>query len=435
MRKIGFLAFIIMLMSMVASAQAEVRANSVSITPFVGFYDFESNEYDFDNSVTVGLRAGYNFTKNLGVEGFVHFVPTETQVDPISGDDDVYLYGYGVEGLFHFFPTSAVVPFLAAGIGGIHYQVDGDGAEIDDMNKFAFDYGAGLKVFLPEKVANFFFADDLALRADVRHVIPMNEHYNDLMTTIGINFAFGGKDKCVDTDKDGVCDNRDKCPDTPADCEVDDDGCPVDSDKDGVIDCKDKCPNTPAGCKVDKDGCPYDSDKDGVVDCLDKCPDTPVGCKVDKDGCPLDSDKDGVIDCKDKCPGTPAGAIVDKDGCMREKITIELKVEFDTDKSVVKDKYRDEIKRVADFMKQYPNTKATIEGHTDSRASDAYNLRLSNDRANAVRNYLVKEFGVEASRLNAKGYGESKPIATNDTEEGMQKNRRVWAVLEAVEVK
>jgi len=405
MRKIGFLAFIIMLMSMVASAQAEVRANSVSITPFVGFYDFESNEYDFDNSVTVGLRAGYNFTQNLGVEGFVHFVPTETQVNPVSGDDDVYLYGYGVEGLFHFFPTSAVVPFLAAGIGGIHYQVDGNGAAIDDMNKFAFDYGAGLKVFLPEKVANFFFADDLALRADVRHVIPMNENYNDLMTTIGINFAFGGKAKCVDTDKDGVCDDRDKCPDTPADCEVDDDGCPVDSDKDGVIDCKDKCPNTPADCPVDKDGCP------------------------------LDSDKDGVIDCKDKCPGTPAGAIVDKDGCMREKITIELKVEFDTDKSVVKDKYREEIKRVADFMKQYPNTKATIEGHTDSRASDAYNLRLSNDRANAVRDYLIKDFGVEASRLNAKGYGESRPIATNDTEEGMQKNRRVWAVLEAVEVK
>jgi len=375
MKKIGFFAFILMLMTMVASVQAEVRANSVSITPFVGFYDFESNEYDFDNSVTVGLRAGYNFTRNIGVEGFVHFVPTETQVYPIDGDDDVYLYGYGVEGLFHFFPTSTIVPFLAAGIGGIHYQVDGNGAAIDDMNKFAFDYGAGVKFFLPEKVANFFFADDLALRADIRHVIPINETYNDLMTTIGINFAFGGKDKCVDSDNDGVCDDRDKCPDTPADCEV------------------------------------------------------------DKDGCPVDSDKDGVIDCKDKCPGTPAGAIVDKDGCMREKITIELKVEFDTDKSVVKDKYREEIKRVADFMKQYPNTKATIEGHTDSRASDAYNLRLSNDRANAVRDYLVKEFGVEASRLNAKGYGESRPIATNDTEEGMQKNRRVWAVLEAVEVK
>lgn len=435
MKKIGFLAFILMLMTMVASAQAEVRANSVSITPFVGFYDFESNEYDFDNSVTVGLRAGYNFTKNIGVEGFVHFVPTKTQVYPITGDDDVYLYGYGVEGLFHFFPTSAVVPFLAAGIGGIHYQVDADGAAIDDMNKFAFDYGAGVKVFLPEKVANFFFADDLALRADIRHVIPMNENYNDLMTTIGINFAFGGKDKCVDSDKDGVCDNRDKCPDTPAGCEVDDDGCPVDSDKDGVIDCKDKCPGTPAGYKVDKDGCCLDSDKDGVDDCKDKCPDTPAGCAVDKDGCPLDSDKDGVIDCKDKCPGTPAGAIVDKDGCMREKITIELKVEFDTDKSFVKDQYRDEIKRVADFMKQYPKTKATIEGHTSSPASEAYNQKLSERRANSVRDYLIKEFGVDASRLKAIGYGELRPIATNDTEEGRQKNRRVWAVLEAIEVK
>jgi OOP family OmpA-OmpF porin len=435
MRKIGFLAVFMMLIAMIASAQAEVRAGSVSITPFIGLYDFETDEYSFDNSFTVGLRAGYNFTENLGLEGFAHFVPTKTSVYPITNDDDVYLYGFGVEGLFHFFPSTAIVPFLAAGIGGIHYQVDAKGAGIDDMTKFAFDYGAGIKFFFPEKVANFFFADDMALRADIRHVIPMNDTYNDLMTTIGLTFSFGGKEKCVDSDKDGVCDDKDKCPDTPAGCKVDENGCPVDSDKDGVIDCKDKCPNTPEGCPVDKDGCPLDSDKDGVIDCKDKCPNTPEGCPVDKDGCPLDSDKDGVIDCRDKCPGTPAGAIVDKDGCMREKITIELKVEFDYDKFIVKDHYRDDIKRVADFMKKYPNTKATIEGHTDSRGSDAYNIRLSNNRANAVRDYLIKEFGVEASRLSAKGYGKSRPIATNDTDEGRQKNRRVWAVMETVEVK
>jgi OOP family OmpA-OmpF porin len=137
----------------------------------------------------------------------------------------------------------------------------------------------------------------------------------------------------------------------------------------------------------------------------------------------------------DKCPNTPAGAIVDKDGCMHEKVTIELKVEFDTDKSIVKDKYRDDIKRVADFMKEHPHTKTTIEGHTDSVASDAYNQKLSERRANSVREYLIKEFGIDASRLSHKGYGESRPIATNDTEEGRQKNRRVWAVIEATEIK
>ena len=203
-----------------------------------------------------------------------------------------------------------------------------------------------------------------------------------------------------------------------------------------MIDCLDRCPDTPQGCAVDKEGCPVDLDHDGVIDCRDKCICCETqGCPVDQEGCPVDSDKDGVFDCRDKCPGTPAGFKVDKDGCMRAKATVELMVQFDTDRSIVKNEYRDDIRRVADFMKEYPNTKAVIEGHTDSVASDAYNLRLSNDRANSVRQYLIKEFGVEASRLTSRGYGESRPIATNDTDEGRQKNRRVWAVVEEIEIK
>ncbi|MCK7467375.1 MAG: hypothetical protein MZU91_04005 [Desulfosudis oleivorans] len=273
--------------------------------------------------------------------------------------DNVRIGGYGIEGLYHFFPESRVVPFLAVGIGGIHYDFQAAG----NMNKFSVDYGAGVKLFFPDSVAKFLWADDVALRADVRHILPLNDTYNDFLYTAGLAFSFGGKDKkCVDSDGDGVCDDRDKCLNTAAGCAVDDDGCPIDSDRDGVIDCLDKCPDTPAGCIVDKDGCPIDSDKDGVIDCLDKCPDTPAGCIVDKDGCPIDSDKDGVIDCRDKCPNTPAGAIVDKDGCMHEKITINLNVEFDYDKYDVKDKYRDEIKKVADFMKEFPKTTAAIAG-------------------------------------------------------------------------
>lgn len=274
-------------------------------------------------------------------------------------------------------------------------------------------------------------------------------------------------DSCADSDRDGVNNCLDKCPSTIRDCAVDAEGCPLDSDKDGVMDCMDICPDTPASCKVDSYyGCPYDSDKDSVIDCLDKCPDTPrgcavdkegcpvdldndgvidcldkciccetQGCPVDKEGCPLDADKDGVFDCRDKCPDTPAGFKVDKDGCMRAKTTVELMVQFDTDKSIVKNQYRDDIKRVADFMKEYPNTKAIIEGHTDSIASDAYNLRLSNNRSHSVRQYLINEFGIDASRLISKGYGESRPIATNETDEGRQKNRRVWAVVEEIEIK
>jgi OOP family OmpA-OmpF porin len=117
---------------------------------------------------------------------------------------------------------------------------------------------------------------------------------------------------------------------------------------------------------------------------------------------------------------------------VQEKVTISLNVEFDTNKAIVKDKYYDEIKRVADFMKAYPETNAVIEGHTDNVGKEAKNVQLSQDRANSVRQYLIDKFGIDASLINAKGYGPNKPITSNDTKEGRQKNRRVQAVLEAM---
>jgi len=119
---------------------------------------------------------------------------------------------------------------------------------------------------------------------------------------------------------------------------------------------------------------------------------------------------------------------------MKEKVTISLNVEFDTNKAIVKDKYYDEIKRVADFMKEFPDTTCEIGGHTDNIASAAYNQKLSEKRANSVRQYLIDKFGIDGSRLTAAGYGLTKPIATNDTIEGRQKNRRVEAVMEAMRI-
>jgi OmpA-OmpF porin, OOP family len=207
-----------------------------------------------------------------------------------------------------------------------------------------------------------------------------------------------------------------------------------DSDNDGVLDNLDKCPGTPAGVKVDQDGCPLDTDGDGVYDYLDKCPGTPAGVKVDQDGCPLDSDKDGVYDYLDKCPGTPAGLKVDKDGCPVQ-VSITLKIEFDTGKSDIKEKYHEEIKLVADFMKKYPQTNTVIEGHTDNVGREAANVKLSQSRANSVSAYLIAKFGIEKDRLQAVGYGPQKPIASNATAEGKQKNRRVQAVINTVEKK
>ncbi len=239
---------------------------------------------------------------------------------------------------------------------------------------------------------------------------------------------------------------------------------PVDSDSDLVFDnydyrydlhfkstqYYDKCPtSTPIGVKVDRYGCPPDTDGDGVPDYLDKCPGTPMGMNVDKDGCPPDSDGDGVPDYLDKCPGTPAGVKVDKDGCpsplvqkivpqaasameaaIVEKGRVTLNVEFDFDKSVVKKSYHEEIGKLAEVMKKYPDLKITLEGHTDNVGGSAYNEQLSQRRADAVKKYLAEKFGIEASRLSAKGYGLNRPIASNATKEGRQKNRRVEAAAE-----
>ena len=175
-----------------------------------------------------------------------------------------------------------------------------------------------------------------------------------------------------------------------------------------------------------------DSDNDGVLDNLDKCPDTPAGAAVDKDGCPLDSDKDGIYDYLDKCPGTPAGVKVDKDGCPTQ-VSITLKIEFDTGKSDIKAKYHNEIKNVADFMKKYPQANTVIEGHTDNVGNEATNVKLSQARANSVKAYLIEKLDIEKNRLQAVGYGPKKPIASNATAEGKQKNRRVQAVITTVD--
>jgi len=253
-----------------------------------------------------------------------------------------------------------------------------------------------------------------------------------------------GKDGCpLDSDKDGVTDNLDKCPGTPAGITVDKDGCPLDSDRDGVADYLDKCPGTPAGVKVGTDGCPLDTDGDGVTDNLDKCPGTPAGVKVDTNGCPLDSDRDGVADYLDKCPGTPAGVKVDMDGCppvvavpahvkaaaakrFCSKPAV-LAINFDTDKSDIKPEYHDELKTVGDFLMYFPNAKGEISGHTDSVGSNAYNEKLSDRRAESVGSYIRTTFGVNPGRIATKGYGETKPVASNKTKDGKAKNRRIEA--------
>ncbi|MCZ7626583.1 MAG: flagellar motor protein MotB [Candidatus Methylomirabilota bacterium] len=227
-----------------------------------------------------------------------------------------------------------------------------------------------------------------------------------------------------DSDGDGVPDSIDKCPNTQVGVKVDADGCPLDSDKDGVPDYKDRCPNTPAGVKVDATGCPLDSDGDGVPDYLDKCPNTPAGMKVDATGCPLDSDGDGVPDYKDQCPGTPASVQVNQLGCPKREPIVLKGVNFEFNSAVLTPQSLTILDGVAEILTKHPDVQVTIAGHTDSVGTAPYNKKLSQRRAESVRNHLISR-GVNAANLTAVGFGEEQPIASNDEAEGRAKNRRV----------
>lgn len=197
---------------------------------------------------------------------------------------------------------------------------------------------------------------------------------------------------------------------------------PRDSDGDGVLDDDDECPDTPRGVAVDSKGCPLDSDGDGVPDYLDKCPDTPRGVAVDARGCPLDSDGDGVPDYLDKCPDTIPNVMVDKDGCALKHT---LQIEFDFDKADIRAEYSGQIAEAAAFVKRYPETEILVAGFTDSVGDEDYNRELSMRRAEALKNYMVENFGISREQLHPRGFGESRPVASNETEEGRAQNRRV----------
>jgi len=201
---------------------------------------------------------------------------------------------------------------------------------------------------------------------------------------------------------------------------------PQDSDGDGVPDDKDQCPGTPAGAPVDANGCPLYSDGDGVPDYLDKCPGTPSGVKVDPDGCPLDSDGDGVPDYLDKCPDTAAGMKVDANGCppAGDTLAIVTNVNFDFDSAKIRPDSEQKLDRVVSILKDNPDVRVRVEGHTDSTGPEKYNLGLSFRRAESVKAYLASN-GIDANRLSVVGYGEAKPLVSNKTRAGRAVNRRV----------
>src|SRR5437899_1485821 len=304
MRRFGLLAAVV---TLAAGRLAAQHAGQVEVGAFGSYTRYDAT-FGLAHKIGGGVRIGYLLGSIVGVEADVLFQPeytvtppggTTSTLEPLIGSASLVINAVHANRLMAYvlggyslldFGTRAPYRFTDHGVHG----------------------GAGVRLFLTERIA---------LRVEGRAIYSPSTQSTfgpktatHFLGTAGLSvFHLGVPSK--DSDHDGVPDNKDACPDTPAGAAVDSKGCPIDSDRDGVPDGIDKCPGTPAGAHVDATGCPVDSDADGVPDGIDQCPGTPAGAHVDAKGCPIDSDGDGVPDGVDQCPNTPPGVAVDAAGC------------------------------------------------------------------------------------------------------------------------
>ncbi len=374
--------------------------STISVSKYVG------------DGFSVGARGSLNKIENWG----------DSSVSDLSY--------YGLDGTvkYNFLKNKKFDPFVEVG-GGYSW--------IDNIGAGTLNGGLGFNYWFTENIG-------LTLQTGYKHSFEdyLAPHFQHLA---GISIKFGG----VDTDKDGVYDKDDACPEVPG-LEAFN-GCP-DADGDGIEDSKDACPNA-AGSK-EMNGCP-DSDSDGIADKDDACPQVAglaslAGCPdadadgiADKDdscvnqagpaankGCPWpDADGDSVLDKDDTCPQV-AGTVANN-GCPEVSEAVQKALNayaktilFDTGKSSIKTQSESVLNDIIAILKEYPNAKFTVEGHTDSVGSAKTNQRLSDSRASSVKDFLTSH-GIATSRLTSIGYGEDKPIATNKTRTGRKQNRRV----------
>lgn len=347
-------------------ALAESR-QTVYLTPFIGFQLFDDAR-DLSETGITGIGVEYRFAPHWAVEAvYSKDTADRKYVNGSSDFEDIRLDGT------YYFATQEESwnPYLSVGAGHTDFGDDKLGYKTlgSDHDETRVNVGGGFRYNVSDRVS---------LRAEVREFHGVGEDTFDTQALLGFSLAF----------------NRTTSDSSPK-------------------------PMQPA-----------DSDNDGVPNNRDQCSGTTAGASVDSNGCELDEDRDGVVNSKDQCPGTKAGATVDATGCegVTETVrTIELNVTFPTNSSVIGDGFDSEIRQVADFMRENPETSVEIAGHSDSRGDDDYNRFLSQRRADSVASRLTGPLGISADRVSAVGYGEAEPVANNSTAAGRAENRRVEA--------
>lgn len=438
-----------------------------------GFLEFGNELYGFGGG-SINRYLSKSFDINLqGTFGTYGYYKDAVKNFKGKKADGNLLLVYKLNNGYIFNEKAKLSPFINAGIG-LANNWSYSGSKLKGGYDFLYSFGGGLKYNILEDFAfQYQFLYNFT-NSDERDYWVAKNNDNFMAHSLGFVFSFGAP---KDSDKDGVPDKLDNCPNTPAGVKVDINGCPLDTDNDGVADYLDKCPTIKGisafkGCPdTDGDGiqdsedkCPAvkgiaafsgcpDSDGDGIQDSEDKCPNVKglkefSGCPdTDGDGitdaedrcpnakgskelkgCP-DKDKDGVADIDDKCPDVPG--IKENKGCPEVKAEVKKVfaqalqgIQFETGKDVIlKGSYPilDQVVKVMNENKEY---NLEINGHTDNVGKDNLNLLLSQKRANAVKAYLVKK-GIDENRMKATGYGSTMPVEDNKTAAGKAKNRRV----------
>ena len=424
-----------------------VSAASKVEDQFSQFFD-QKDYWSIIPSVSyIGLSRNVGGNFSFGVTGSVNkmkkFVSPRVGNGPYVVTNPGDLNYYGIDGAVKY----SMMNLIGSKWIDPSAQVGGGYTFLGDASAGTVNGGLGLTLWISEQVGLSYNANYKYSFDNTRN--PANDVPTHMQHSLGLTFKFGASDRdgdgiydkddacpdvaglkqfngCPDTDGDGIQDSADDCPNEAGLAEFN--GCP-DRDGDGVADKDDACPDTP-GLKS-LAGCP-DTDGDGVADKDDKCPD--VKGPKENAGCPWpDRDGDGVFDKDDKCPDVK-GTVANKgcpevsDEAIKRLNDYAKTILFDSGKSSFQKKTYPVLQAITAILKEYPYSNFSVEGHTDSDGTDASNQVLSEDRAAAVKDYLVAQ-GIESSRLSSKGFGESMPIDTNKTKAGKANNRRTEVKL------
>ncbi len=378
---------------------AEQANTGISFNPGAGYYNFDS-ELNLEDNEFPSLGIEYRFTERLALEA--NYMQAEVENENTGNEFD--WSQYRLDGIYYFSPQKKLQPFLTAGAGENNFE-----RPAGDAKDTVASLGAGFKYFVNKA---------FSLRGDLKAINSLDNETTSAAAILGLNIALGGgRTGSRKGDLDLAMSET------------------ADTDQDGIFNAQDQCPNTVAGVSVDSQGCPLDADSDGIADYKDSCLNTPAGTIVGADGCLADQDLDGIADASDACPNTDQDLMVDDKGCpikIEKTVSMDLDVNFPLNSADLPEEFYSDVKELATFMKLYSDTVAVIEGHADATGPEDFNKTLSEQRAKTIKSILTKDFGIDPNRLKPVGFGEEKPIATNETEQGRRKNRRAATKVNTV---